>query len=66
MAAAGYWRMARVQFVRTQTVRLHTDDDVVIATRELAPGTLLTDENVTTGPAIPAGHKVATLPDCSR
>ena len=41
------------------TIRLHPEDDVVIARVEIPAGTLLTKENVRTTTAIPAGHKVA-------
>lgn len=43
-----------------QTIRLHPDDDVVIARIELAGGTLVTKENVRAVVTIPAGHKIAT------
>jgi len=41
------------------TIRLHPDDDVVIARMELATGTLVSRENVRTAVIIPAGHKLA-------
>ena len=41
------------------TIRLHPDDDVVIARMELATGTLVSRENVRTAVTIPAGHKLA-------
>jgi altronate hydrolase len=41
------------------TIRLHPEDDVVIARVELPAGTLLTKENVRTAVRIPPGHKVA-------
>ncbi len=41
------------------TIRLHPDDDVVIARIELATGTLVSRENVRTVVTIPAGHKLA-------
>jgi altronate hydrolase len=41
-------------------IRLHPDDDVVVAVRELPAGTRVAGEGVTTTAAIPAGHKVAT------
>src|SRR5258707_13380500 len=41
------------------TIRLHPDDDVVIARVELPAGTLLTKENVRTAVRVPPGHKVA-------
>ena len=52
--------MPGVQFLRASTVRLHSDDDVVIAVRDLSPGTQLEAEGVTVTQRIPAGHKVAT------
>ena len=42
------------------TIRLHPQDDVVIARQQLVSGTLLRDENVTISGLIPPGHKVAT------
>jgi altronate hydrolase len=42
------------------TIRLHPDDDVVIARQQLVSGTALLDENVTISGLIPPGHKVAT------
>ena len=42
------------------TVRLHPQDDVVIARQQLLSGTLLRDERVTIVGLIPPGHKVAT------
>ena len=41
------------------TIRLHPDDDVVIARHEIPGGTLLAKENVRAADAIPAGHKIA-------
>src|SRR5438477_4258028 len=41
------------------TIRLHPDDDVVIARVELPAGTLITKENVRTAVRVPPGHKVA-------
>jgi altronate hydrolase len=41
------------------TIRLHADDDVVIARVEIAEGTLLQKENVRASVRIPAGHKIA-------
>ncbi|MCP5028317.1 MAG: UxaA family hydrolase, partial [Actinomycetia bacterium] len=48
--------------VRPPVVRLHADDDVVIATRELAAGFEIGSEASTTAGMIPSGHKVATRP----
>src|SRR5215471_21327799 len=42
------------------TIRLHPNDDVVIARSQLVGGTLLADENVTVSGLVPPGHKVAT------
>jgi arabinonate dehydratase len=42
------------------TVRLHEADNVVVATRRLAPGTRLVGEPVVAKEIIPSGHKVAT------
>jgi arabinonate dehydratase len=41
------------------TIRLHAEDDVVIARTELPAGTLIQKENVRTAVRVPAGHKVA-------
>jgi altronate hydrolase len=41
------------------TIRLHADDDVVIARLEIPTGTLLTKESVRAIVTIPAGHKMA-------
>ena len=40
-------------------IRIHPDDDVVIARRQLLGGTLLAGEGVTVGGLVPPGHKVA-------
>ena len=40
------------------TIRLHAEDDVVIARVDLPTGTLVTKENVRTAVTIPAGHKL--------
>jgi altronate hydrolase len=41
------------------TIRLHAEDDVVIARVEIPTGTLVTKENVRAVVTIPAGHKLA-------
>src|SRR5688572_18524989 len=41
------------------TIRLHAEDDVVIARIDLATGTLVSKENVRAAVTIPAGHKLA-------
>lgn len=50
---------AAVQLIRKPTLRLNPIDDVVIATRPLAPGSELAHEGVICSEAIPPGHKVA-------
>ncbi len=42
------------------TIRLHSNDDVVIARQQLVSGTTLLDENVKVSGLVPPGHKVAT------
>jgi altronate hydrolase len=42
------------------TIRLHPNDDVVIARSQLVTGTRLMDENVDVRGLVPPGHKVAT------
>ena len=42
------------------TIRLHPNDDVVIARGQLVGGTTLMDEKVTVAGLVPPGHKVAT------
>ena len=42
------------------TIRLHPNDDVVIARQQLVSGTTLIDENIKISGLIPPGHKVAT------
>lgn len=42
------------------TIRLHPNDDVVIARQQLVGGTRLLDEDVTVVGLVPPGHKVAT------
>ena len=42
------------------TIRLHANDDVVIARQQLVGGTQLLDERVTISGLVPPGHKVAT------
>src|SRR5919106_3442071 len=41
------------------TIRLHPEDDVVIARIDLQSGTLVARENVRVSVTIPAGHKLA-------
>jgi altronate hydrolase len=42
------------------TIRLHPDDDVVIARSQLVGGTQLIEEKVTVAGRVPPGHKIAT------
>src|SRR5216683_2407462 len=42
------------------TIRLHPNDDVVIARQQLVSGTTLLDENLKVSGLVPPGHKVAT------
>lgn len=44
----------------TPTIRLHADDNVVIARRALSRGEIIPTEGVTVGEDITAGHKIAT------
>ena len=44
----------------TRVIRLHPDDDVVVALEQLVSGTMLDDERVSVAGLIPPGHKVAT------
>ena len=48
--------------VALQAIRLHKDDDVVIARSQLVGGTVLAAEGVKVSGLIPAGHKVAVRP----
>jgi altronate hydrolase len=40
-------------------IRLHANDDVLIAAQQLVPGTAIAAENVTVRDMIPPGHKIA-------
>ena len=44
---------------QSSVIRLHTNDDVLIATQQLIPGAVLEPENVTVRDLIPPGHKIA-------
>ncbi len=44
----------------SRTLRLHADDDVVIARQQLMAGTFLADEQVAVIGLVPPGHKLAT------
>jgi altronate hydrolase len=52
--------MALSNSMMPMSIRLHGYDDVVIATKQLISGTVLSTENITVAGLIPAGHKVAT------
>lgn len=41
-------------------IRLHPNDDVIIATRQFLPGTRIDSENLVVTGLIPPGHKIAT------
>src|SRR5690349_1569834 len=43
-----------------QVIRLHPNDDVIIATRQLLPGTRIDAERLVVTGLIPPGHKIAT------
>ena len=40
-------------------IRLHANDDVLIATQQLIPGAVVDSGNLMVGELIPPGHKVA-------
>ena len=42
------------------TIRLNSNDNVVVARAEILPGTSIPGENVSTNAPIPRGHKIAT------
>jgi altronate hydrolase len=44
---------------QSTVIRLHANDDVLIATQQLIPGTVIDAENVTARELIPPGHKMA-------
>src|SRR4051812_809853 len=43
-------------------IRIHPNDDVVIARRQLVGGTRIASEGITIAGLVPPGHKVATRP----
>jgi altronate hydrolase len=47
------------QFIKLPTLRLTPYDDVVIATREISPGTTIAAEGLAAVDRIPSGHKMA-------
>ena len=44
---------------QSSAIRLHANDDVLIATQQLIPGAVIDSGRVTVGELIPPGHKVA-------
>ena len=46
--------------VASAIIRLHPGDDVIIATRQLLPGTRIEAEQLVVTGLIPPGHKIAT------
>ena len=48
------------QSANSPAIRIHPDDNVVIARRQLLGGTQLTAEGVTVSGLVPPGHKLAT------
>ncbi|MEO1018785.1 MAG: altronate dehydratase family protein [Pseudomonadota bacterium] len=47
---------------RSDTIRLHSDDNVVVARKKIAAGTTISEEGITVLTDIPGGHKVASTP----
>jgi altronate hydrolase len=47
---------------KRQFVRLHADDNVIVAAASLPTGTAIGSEGITIAKAVPMGHKVATRP----
>jgi altronate hydrolase len=43
-------------------IRIHANDNVVIARRQLVGGTVIAEEGVTVAGLVPPGHKIATRP----
>ena len=52
--------MATLLEVKADVVRLHPDDNVVVAAGRIAKGTKVVGEGITARDTIPTGHKVAT------
>ena len=50
---------AAVKNLAAPAIRLHANDNVLVARQDLAQGTVLADENLTCLNRIPAGHKLA-------
>ena len=47
---------------KTPTIRLHADDNVVVARDDIPPGAEIPGENIRAAGFIPCGHKIATAP----
>ena len=47
---------------KTPTIRLHADDNVVVARADILPGVEIPGENIRAAVFIPNGHKIATAP----
>ena len=50
------------QIIGGATIRLHQDDNVVVAAQNIAAGATIPNEGVVTASAVPSGHKIATRP----
>src|SRR5919109_991495 len=48
------------QIIGGTTIRLHQDDNVVVAAQNIAAGATIPGEGVVTASAVPSGHKIAT------
>src|SRR5919197_1728540 len=48
------------QIIAGTTIRLHRDDNVVVAAQNIAAGATIPREGVVTASAVPSGHKIAT------
>ena len=47
---------------KTPTIRLHADDNVVVARDDIPPGAEIPGENIRAAGFIPCGHQIATAP----
>ncbi|NJM93084.1 MAG: UxaA family hydrolase, partial [Rhodospirillaceae bacterium] len=48
------------QIIGGTTIRLHQDDNVVVAAQNIGAGATIPGEGVVTASAVPSGHKIAT------
>ena len=48
------------QIIGGTTIRLHQDDNVVVAAQNIATGATIPGEGVVTASSVPSGHKIAT------